>query len=1021
YVGSLPRDSFSETRLIGPAVELLGFASLPALTAMADRRGLATTFDSLPRGELLARYATAPWYLVLPSRRDTFNLACLEALLSGCPVAISASTGASDFLKRQLPDLPCVHLDPDRLYASDDALLADLASYGRSRRQLRQALEAVDPQPTGPGLAAIWGERPETDEDLRSSLGDLAHELVEQVSGLARRKIAKPAHEQFSARIDSIFQSRSTPESGSEPEDRRRSAARQNEFVALLKQLPSQVAHLDEISRDLDVRTGRWLALADSELNQVTATLAPLVFSANRVSLFDLMAEIEERRGNDLLYATYKIRSLRLSGRRLPEDAERVARVLAGQGFRREADAVRWLHGAEEDVASARSYLDQTRTAFHRPPSGDIASVLDRRTPEQPRVSIIVSMYRAAEKLPAFLRGLSRLTERSRRSCELVLIDSFSPDDTQEVVVRELDALAQEGRPLSALCIRTGLRETIQGAWNRGITAARGEYLAFLGVDEMNRPDAFDLMVDHLDSHPEVDWVQGTAVVTDVTASGSFLNDTMAYDRRFDSDVVQLLDTCFLGYVGALYRKSIHDRVGYYDSSFRGAGDTEFKNRALPYMRVETLPTCLGFFLNYPEERVTASAAVEIEDIRAWYLHRSAAGVAYQFDSDHARAVALFHKCLSYKKTYLDQVSTDLELASIIHRYLRDVRSEYIAEISEAATYVNQALQAYRSLDDLAPVKHRAMGLEADARIARRIEAVAIQLQATRNLLATSGWSGDLTFTNDNRSHQHFGLWPSTLSNETVTSRPHVPVLVEVSGKEAAAKVGPGFVVSPALTFDIQLEAAEVAKRGLICKVDGVALPSTLRENGSVAFTRRGSTRQGASWSPALEIVDELGATVRDVSGQLIVDLVGVTDAVTGDRPLGLHNLHYVETNEEGEPSHRWSGPGSEARITVPVACTSEGQLDINVIHPGVNAFEDVTLVVDGHRIPMSPGRPGWRSPGHLSVTLPERRIPSGLQVGLVTPQLSSSRADEREIGVAISRLTITYPLSVLLQVISLQ
>src|SRR5438477_586064 len=83
------------------------------------------------------------------------------------------------------------------------------------------------------------------------------------------------------------------------------------------------------------------------------------------------------------------------------------------------------------------------------------------------------------------------------------------------------------------------------------------------------------------DQNPGIDWVQGTAIITEVNRTGGFVRDVMAYNRRFDNAVLHYLDTCYIGYAGALYRRSLHDRVGYYDDRFRAAGDTEFKNRAM--------------------------------------------------------------------------------------------------------------------------------------------------------------------------------------------------------------------------------------------------------------------------------------------------------------------------------------------------------------------------------------------------------------------------------------------------------
>ena len=283
-----------------------------------------------------------------------------------------------------------------------------------------------------------------------------------------------------------------------------------------------------------------------------------------------------------------------------------------------------------------------------------------------------MSLYNAARKLPTFLQGILQLSETTRGAAELILIDSHSPDNTQEVAARELRQIVE--RPdggIGTLYVRTAVRETIQRAWNRGIAFSRGEYLAFLGADEMNRPDTFDILGGYLDRNPAVDWVQGNALVTEVDDAGTFVRDVMTYNRTFNNSVMHYLDTCYIGYVGALYRRTVHDRVGFYDDRFRAAGDTEFKNRALPAMTVRTLPELLGFFRNYPEERTTHSPTAEIEDIRAWYLYRSPPGMAYAFDrTDSADAVELFVKCLGHCKSYIPGQSTDLDLAESVAVYL---------------------------------------------------------------------------------------------------------------------------------------------------------------------------------------------------------------------------------------------------------------------------------------------------------------------------------------------------------------
>ncbi|MFM7579570.1 MAG: family 2 glycosyl transferase, partial [Microcystaceae cyanobacterium] len=103
-----------------------------------------------------------------------------------------------------------------------------------------------------------------------------------------------------------------------------------------------------------------------------------------------------------------------------------------------------------------------------------------------------------------------------------------------------------------------------------------------------------------LDRDEHLDWVIGHSLVTNVDRQGSWVSDVMAYDRTgYEQDLVYL-ETCYLSWVGALYRKSIHDRFGYYDASFRGAGDTEFKSRVMPFIKSKVVDQTLGLFGNYP-------------------------------------------------------------------------------------------------------------------------------------------------------------------------------------------------------------------------------------------------------------------------------------------------------------------------------------------------------------------------------------------------------------------------------------
>ena len=195
-------------------------------------------------------------------------------------------------------------------------------------------------------------------------------------------------------------------------------------------------------------------------------------------------------------------------------------------------------------------------------------------------MAVIVSLYKAADKLNNFLTAIAQQTLVRQGKVEFILVDSGSPTKEREA----LEGFLRDN-PLSVVYARSHARETIQAAWNRGIGLARAPYLVFLGADETLYPETLEVLAQELDENPDVDWVMSNSIVTAVDDAGLYKNDIMPYDRTGAGKDHVYLETCYLSWVGGMYRKSIHDRFGYYDETFGAAGDTEFKNRILPYIK----------------------------------------------------------------------------------------------------------------------------------------------------------------------------------------------------------------------------------------------------------------------------------------------------------------------------------------------------------------------------------------------------------------------------------------------------
>ncbi len=332
----------------------------------------------------------------------------------------------------------------------------------------------------------------------------------------------------------------------------------------------------------------------------------------DRARLLRELARLASLDGQELLGCAYRVRAMRLLGADVYHDLPLLRRTLERFHFAGEAEALAAMYD-DPALAPARCqmFLENALAAHRRPPRPiEFERIQDHRHAEVPRVAVIVSLYNAADKLPTFLHAIRCQSLIRDQQVELIFVDSGSPADEYGALTQTLANFS-----LPYLYVAHSRPRVDPDGLEPRDRAARAPYLSFLGVDETVTPDALAVLAEALDSDPSLDWVEGDSLLTEVDAKGSWTRDIMTYDRDGYTANHVYLETCYLSWVGAMYRRSIHDRFGYYDGSFRATGDNEFKCRVLPFIKTQRLPQLLGLFVNYPEPRATGSPVAELEDI----------------------------------------------------------------------------------------------------------------------------------------------------------------------------------------------------------------------------------------------------------------------------------------------------------------------------------------------------------------------------------------------------------------------
>jgi glycosyltransferase involved in cell wall biosynthesis len=205
------------------------------------------------------------------------------------------------------------------------------------------------------------------------------------------------------------------------------------------------------------------------------------------------------------------------------------------------------------------------------------------------RVSAIVSTYNSERFIRGCLEDLVHQTLFREGQLEVVVVNSGSAQN-EESIVREFQS---QHRHITYL--RTAQRESLYAAWNRGIAAASGPYVTNANTDDRHRADALERMALELDQR-DVGLVYADSLVTRLE------NETFAHthaDRVFHWPEFSVRQHLLYNICGPqpMWRRSLHDMVGWFDPEFVVAGDYDFFLRITTRFGAYHLREVLGLYL----------------------------------------------------------------------------------------------------------------------------------------------------------------------------------------------------------------------------------------------------------------------------------------------------------------------------------------------------------------------------------------------------------------------------------------
>jgi glycosyltransferase involved in cell wall biosynthesis len=169
--------------------------------------------------------------------------------------------------------------------------------------------------------------------------------------------------------------------------------------------------------------------------------------------------------------------------------------------------------------------------------------------------SVIIPVYNR-ERYVA--QSIESALAQTYRPVELIVVDDGS-SDRSGAIARSFEAVRYIHQPNQGVAV----------ARNTAVAAARGEFVSFLDADDVWLPGKLEVQISYLLKHPECDLV--------FSHVEPFIDSEVTLPSELIS---QLLTEETFNMITLATRKSVFERVGWFDPSYTVGSDFEWVTRA---------------------------------------------------------------------------------------------------------------------------------------------------------------------------------------------------------------------------------------------------------------------------------------------------------------------------------------------------------------------------------------------------------------------------------------------------------
>lgn len=196
--------------------------------------------------------------------------------------------------------------------------------------------------------------------------------------------------------------------------------------------------------------------------------------------------------------------------------------------------------------------------------------IVEIKKEELEKVSVITSVFKGAEYMEAFFKDITRQTIFPQ--CELIMINANSPEKAEEEKI-----IFEWMKKYPNIIYKTLDSDPgLYGVWNLGVKMSTGTLITNWNLDDRRAPYNLEKCAGELFLNKEIAGVYTDSFITDKPNETWEQNSSNGRKYNFPQYSFESLKMMCLLHATPMWRKSLHDKYGFFDEQYKSASDWKF-------------------------------------------------------------------------------------------------------------------------------------------------------------------------------------------------------------------------------------------------------------------------------------------------------------------------------------------------------------------------------------------------------------------------------------------------------------